>query len=145
MENSDDKTPQETPQTSLSAGAIIRAVLLEDAGVTGTVGDKIFPVGTDSAELPYIVYRRASLEARPVKTRPCSDSVEMELLCYTSGYGEGVELAERVREALDSVSALHLMLRMRSCMLTDAEEYREDDAYVQRLVFDAGIENARRT
>lgn len=52
------------PKTSLSAGAIIRAILLDDADVAARV-NKVFPVVTDSAELPYILYRRNKLEANP--------------------------------------------------------------------------------
>lgn len=122
-------------KTSLSAGAIIRAVLLEDAGVAARV-KKIFPVVTDKAELPYIVYRRSSLEPNPQKSgQPGADEVQIEILCYTARYGEGVELAEAVRNALDYVNAEHDGLRLRSCYLTGSEEGWENDAFVQQLVF----------
>ncbi len=59
----------------------------------------------------------------------------MEVLCISQHYGEGVAIAELVREALDGVSARSESLEMRSCVLTDADEDWTDDAYVQRLVF----------
>lgn len=55
------------PKTSLSAGKIIRAVLLEDAEVAART-NKFFPVVADSAELPYILYRRISLSPTPQKS-----------------------------------------------------------------------------
>jgi len=71
------------PKTSLSAGAIIRAVLLEDAEVSARTR-KIFPVVTDSAELPYITYRRSALATVPQKCgQPCPDTIEMEVICFT--------------------------------------------------------------
>lgn len=125
------------PKTSLSAGAIIRAVLLEDAEVAART-NKIFPVATDCAELPYILYRRTSLSPNPQKSgQPGADEIQVEVICFTERYGEGVELAEAVRAALDQVGAEHNGLRMRSCYLLDSEEAYQDDAFVQQLVFSA--------
>lgn len=125
------------PKTSLSAGAIIRAVLLEDAEVAART-NKIFPVATDCAELPYILYRRTSLSPNPQKSgQPGADEIQVEVICFTERYGEGVELAEAVRAALDQVDAKHNGLRMRSCYLLDSEEAYQDDAFVQQLVFSA--------
>ena len=127
------------PKTSLSAGGIIRAVLLEDAEVSARTG-KIFPVATDSAELPYIVYRRMGLAAVPQKSRqPGADEVSIEVLCHASGYSESVELAEAVRAALDFTSAEHNGMHMRSCYLSGSEEFYQDDAFVQQLVFSVKI------
>jgi len=127
------------PKTSLSAGAIIRAILMENAEVSART-NKIFPVATDSAELPYILYRRNSLSANPQKTgKQGSDEVEIEILCFTARYGEGVELAEAVRGALDFSGASHEGMVMRSCYLADSEETFENDAFVQQLLFKVRI------
>ena len=127
------------PKTSLSVGAIIRAVLLENADVASRT-NKIFPVVTDSAELPYILYRRAGLESNPQKSgQPGTDYVELEILCFAKRYSESVELAEAVRAALDYVSATHDDMRMRSCYLIGGEESYQADAYVQQLVFSVKI------
>lgn len=123
------------PKTSLSAGAVIRAVLLEDAEVAART-NKVFPVVTDSAELPYILYRRASLSPNPQKGgQPGADETQVEVTCFTERYGEGVELAEAVRAALDMESAEHEGMRLRSCYLLESEEAYQDDAFVQQLVF----------
>lgn len=126
-------------KTSLSAGAIIRAVLLEDAEVAERT-NKVFPVATDSAELPYILYRRTSLSANPQKCGlPGADEIQIEVICFTERYSEGVELAEAVRAALDQVTAEHDGMRMRSCYLIDSDETYQDDAFVQQLVFSVKI------
>ncbi len=127
------------PKTSLSAGAIIRAILLDDADVAARV-NKVFPVVTDSAELPYILYRRNKLEANPQKCgQPGADTVEMEVLCFTAKYSEGVELAEAVRGVLDHISAEGEGMRLRGCYLADSAESYQDDAFIQHLVFNIKI------
>lgn len=121
-------------KSSLSAGELIRAVLIENPEVSSRTS-KVYPVVEDSAELPYIVYRRAGLEKGLVKNRRGNDSVMIEIQCYTAGYTEGVELAEAVRDALDGMEIEHEGLIMRACDLADSEEAWIDDAYVQSLIF----------
>lgn len=122
-------------RTSISVGEIIRAILTEDDEVM-TRCNKIFPVVTDRADLPYILYRRTALDQTPTKTMAAkADGAQLEVLCFTEKYGEGVELAEAVRQTLDGVQGELNGLRMRSCTLTDYEEAWQDDAYVQQLVF----------
>lgn len=125
-------------KSSLSAGEIIRAILIADTEVS-TRAKKVFPVVEDSAELPYIVYRRTQLEQDPVKGKRGADTVGIEILCYTKQYTEGVELAEAVRDALDGKQGESDGLVMRSCYLADSEEAWQDDAYVQQLVFNVKI------
>lgn len=126
-------------KTSLSAGAVIRAVLLADPEVSRRVR-KIFPLISSDAELPYITYRRAAMSAAPQKSgRPGSDEVQIEVLCFTSRYAEGVELAEAVRNALDFCSAEAEGVNMRSCYLAESEEGFQDDAFVQQLLFNVKI------
>lgn len=125
-------------KSSLSAGEIIRTILAGDAEVAAR-SKKVFPVVEDSAELPYIVYRRTQLEQDPVKGKRGADTAGIEVLCYTAGYTEGVELAEAVRDALDGKTGESDGLIMRSCYLSDSEEAWQDDAYVQQLVFNVKI------
>lgn len=126
-------------KTSLSAGSIIRDMLLKDPNVS-KITKKVFPVATDTAILPYILYRRASMEQNPTKAGyPGADTVEIEVICYTEKYSEGVELAEAVRAALDNKQGEKDGLVMRSCLLTDGEEGYDSDAYAQQLVFNIKI------
>lgn len=120
--------------TSLSVGNIVYEVLSGNADVMA-IASKVFPVVTDNAELPYVAYRRASLNQIPVKTGNGADSVVIEVHCYAATYEESVELAEAVRAALDHAQAIREGLVLRSCTLTDAVELWQDDAYVQALSF----------
>ena len=126
----------ENGKTSLSAGLAVYAMLTEDEKVAA-MATKVFPVVTDKAELPYIAYRRAAFDQNPVKAgMPGADTVRMEVACYAANYAQGVEMAEAARKALEGGARTVGGLRIRSCMLTDAAEEWQDDAYVQRLVFD---------
>lgn len=128
-------------KTSLSVGALIKEILQSDAEVSARCS-RVFPVAADTAELPYILYRRTSLEPYPQKAgQPNADSTAVEILCFTAKYGPGVELAEAVRGALDGVKATSGdgSQYMRSCVLMDSEEAWQDDAYVQQLIFSIKI------
>ena len=137
---SDKPENSRAPVSSLSAAAIIRDLLLEDEEIARITGGKIFPVATDEARLPYIVYRRTTLEQDSVKGNPWNDTAGIEIFCISSTYEEGLELAERVRGELDGCRAELGRLRMRRCRLAGASEYWEADAYVQQLLFSTGIE-----
>lgn len=126
-------------KTSLSAGAIIRSILISDAEVKKRT-NKVFPIVVDSAQLPYILYRRAALLHNPTKAgSPGADTVTMEVVCYAAKYAESVDMAEAVRAALDYAQGESGGIRMRSCTLADSEEGFEDDAFVQRLSFQVRI------
>ena len=122
-------------KTSLSAGAIIRGILIADADVS-RIAKKVFPVVTDKAELPYVAYRRSRLEHNTTKAKnPGADTVQIDINCYAATYQESVELAEAVRAALDYSQGEKDGLVMRSCTLADGEEIYENDAFVQCLTF----------
>lgn len=126
-------------KTSLSAGAVIRDLLLANKEVKRRTNN-IFPVVIDKAQLPYILYRRAALLHNPNKAgAPGADTVTIEVVCYTAQYAAGVELAEAVRAALDYAHGEREGVIMRGCTLVDSEEGYEDDAYVQQLVFQVKI------
>ena len=122
-------------KSSLSAGELIRATLLEDAEVCAAT-TRIFPVKAEDATLPYILYRRAELEVSPQKSgKPGSEKLQIELDCCSQGYEEGLKLAETVRSALDFVSTENDGLQMRACLLSNASEEYQGDIFMQKLIF----------
>lgn len=133
-----------TTKTSLSAGEIIRALLLMDEGVTA-ITSRVFPLISDKALLPYICYRRTQMEPTPVKGRPHKDKILMELECCASSYVTSVQLAEAVRGCLDGTEATHGDLVMNSCILADASEDYEDEAFIQTLIFEVRITGMKAT
>ncbi len=126
-------------KTSLSAGAIIRNILVNDESVMA-IANKVFPVVVDNATLPYVAYRRSRLEHNPSKAgSPGADAVHIDVNCYASTYQESIELAEAVRSALDYANGETEDICMRGCRLSDASETYEDDAFVQSLIFEVRI------
>ena len=121
-------------KTSLSVGEIIYDVLINDAEVMARA-NKVFPVVTDKATLPYVAYRRSRLEHNPVKGTQGADTVQIDVLCFAAKYEDGVQLAEAVRQALDGKQVTKDTLIMRSCTIAGGEEYYENDAYIQELNF----------
>lgn len=125
--------------TSLSAGNIVRKLLLDSEAVTA-VTRKVFPIATDKAELPYILYRRSALQHDPTKAgAPGADTVEVEVMAYAATYAQSIGLAEAVRSALDYAQGTDGSLRLRSCTLVDSQEGWENDAFVQQLIFQIRI------
>lgn len=118
----------------LSVGAALYEVLNQE--LKGTV-TKVFPVVTDEAELPYVCYRRESLETIPTKPGISTDTAVVSIACFAATYGESVALAERVRQILDNRqwSSELVPLILRSIVLADAKEEWADDAYIQTLYF----------
>ena len=118
----------------LSVGAVLYEVLNQE--LKGTV-TKVFPVVTDEAELPYVCYRRESIETLLTKPGLSADTAMVSIACFAATYGESVMLAEKVRTIIDNkqwTSAI-VPLVLRSCYLCDAKEEWADDAYIQTLYF----------
>ena len=131
--------------TVLSAGLLIYDILSSDEGLKAAGCGKVFPVvSEEGAQLPYVCYRRASVQNTPVKGAREADTATVEIACYAASYAEGVGLAEAVLAALDGLQAVYEddagdSLTARSIQLSDAEEAWADGAYIQTLTFTIGI------
>lgn len=128
-------------KTSLQAGKVVRALLLGNDAFKA-ITKKVYPVSTDEARLPYVVYRRAKMNYKPVKVYAGAESVEVEVVCYAATYNESIELAEAVRGALEvgtPTDAGGMLLR--GSTLVDGDESWEADAYAQRLVFEMRMQS----
>lgn len=113
---------------------MVKAVLAADPSLRGI---PLYPVIAPAEEtMPLIVYRRYGLDPEQVKSGRPADTTGVEMEIWTGSYEEGVELAERVRAALDGITATASGMRMRSCFLEDAyEDGTADGIHVQALKF----------
>lgn len=131
--------------TVLSAGLLMYDILSDDEGLKAAGCSKVFPVvSEEGAQLPYVCYRRAAVQATAVKGCRGSDTATMEVACYASSYAGSVALAEAVLAALDGFQAVYgdgegNTLTARYIQLSDAEESWADEAYIQTLTFTIGI------
>lgn len=127
-----DARTENTPQRSvISAGVVISALLKE--ALACDVIPVVLSVG--SVKLPCAVYRVSGLENTPAKGVRGSDMALVEIACMGSRYSEAVELAERVRAALENRQSEINGLKMRSCTLADIDNTWADDAYEVLLTF----------
>lgn len=120
-------------KTIFSAGEIIRSILSDNSEKLGLTN--IFPVVTNKAILPYILYRRTAMQQVPVKSNHGASAVMVEISCCASTYDESIRIAESVYNTLDGASYNKDGLVMRSCFLSDSSEEWQDDAYIQILIF----------
>lgn len=125
---------------------MVYEILSGDAGVSA-LANKVYPViSEEGASLPYVCYRRAAFEDKPVKTLSGADTVGVEVFCYGRTYAESIALAEAVRAALDGVSYTYEsdgqpVLVARSIRLAESEEGWDADAYFQILTFEMKLNN----
>ena len=121
----------------LSASIVMGAVLQDQVG---NLVSKIFPViAVKDAEAPYICYSRIKLSQDPIKIGAGPKAAHIQVDCFTREYGEGVELAEAVNNALDGCQCKLGDISMRSCMLINAGEDYRDDTFVQTLLYQVKI------
>lgn len=120
--------------SSISVGIVLHDILSKSEVKSAVT--KIYPIVTAEANLPYVYYTVTSMEQNPTKGSVGADTVHVEVNCLASSYKGSVELAEKVRTALDHVQAsTDDGLVIRSCTLTNMEHYHDYDAFVVSLDF----------
>jgi len=134
---------EDVKRTSLSAGLAVFALL---KGELGNSVKKIYPVVSDeNAEMPFVVYRRTGIRSENVKGSTAFDSSTIEVSVFTKEYGEGVELMERIRAALEHTTIQCTKERdgfdmMVGCTrMIDCEESWDADCYRQDLTIECKI------
>lgn len=126
-------------KSTLSVGALIRAVLLKHPAVssqTRIVAPLVVPAET---ELPYIVYRRAGYSQTAVKRGRGSETIAMEFMCVADSYAGSLALAEALREALDGLYVEDDELAITSSTFVGGSEIVDGEAVVQLLAFDIKV------
>jgi len=134
---------EDVKRTSLSAGLAVYAVLKESLGKNVT---KIYPVVSDeNAEIPFVVYRRTGIRSENVKGSTAFDSSTIEVSVFTKDYGQGVELMERIRAALEYTTinctkeTNGFDMTVGCTRMTDCEESWDADCYRQDLTIECKI------
>ena len=123
-------------KTSISIGEAINDLLSSDKTLVSAV-TKIFPVVTDKADLPYVAYRRVKTEQISVKGyRTGCETVTVQVNSYAASYEKSIAIAEMVRQILDGVQYDKNGIFIRSSVLSSSEETWENDAFVQKLIFE---------
>ena len=100
------------------------------------VADRIIPIlSRQEIEMPFVVYRRSGLEPKYTKDKiSLEDEIMLGIAVITERYGEGIELASEVLEALESKKVTLAGVKITDIKLEDAFE-DADEVFAQGLVF----------
>lgn len=133
--------------TSISLGKILKKIFCENEELTQLVEPKnICSMVLQPTNFPFISFRRNSTEFLYNKDCPTEDRVSIDIICVSNNYAQSIEIAECVRELLESKvykdSEENILIT--KMWLTDANEDTISDAFVQTLTFEIHIQEINR-
>ncbi len=103
---------------------------------------KIYPLVADNdAKFPFIIYKRVNLNSLMCKDGLYEDEATVEISVVTDKYSIGIEIANQVRELLESQTLNYQGLEITESRLMQASEEYNNGAFVQRLQFNFKINN----
>ena len=108
--------------------------LKKDAAIAAVVGKRIFPVHVDQdQELPAIMVNITDLTTNPTKTASSKDDVlDVDVTVYSKRAKEAWDVAELLRNSLDSFSGTMGTIRVQSISLDsmNLNHFAGDDVYI---------------
>ena len=97
-------------------------------------------VAEEGADYPFMVYRRNSLTPYNTKDRfNYVVTISLEISIVTNRYDEGVDLSQKVWDALDKKGGVIAGLEISEIRVTSASEDYINNAYVQRLQIEVDV------
>lgn len=104
-------------------------------------GYSAFPcIADNDVKFPYIVYNRNGLSTQLTKDGYTDDNISFEISIYSDKYAQSIEVAEAVRNALETLSAQHdAILQIDNSVITNSNESWMNNAYVQNIQWTADI------
>ena len=133
--------------TSISLGKILKKIFCENEELTQLVEPKnIVSMVLQPTNFPFISFRRNSTEFLYNKDSRTEDKVSVDIICVSNNYAQSVEIAECVRELLESkvYKDSNEGVLIDYMVLTDANEDSLNDAIVQTLTFEIHIQEINR-
>jgi len=130
----------------MKIGLAIYDVLTNDTDVSNLVSTRIFPnVAKQGTAFPFLVYQTTSVEPTNTKDGVSPmDTNSFEVLCFADNYSTAVDLAQKVRIALDRKKGTYPAttgIKIQSIKFNSVDEEFEIEGdgrgiYVQTLTFD---------
>lgn len=133
--------------TSISIGKILKKIFSENDRLNQLVESKnICSLVLQPTNYPFISFRRNSTEFLYNKDCPTEDRVSIDIICVSNNYAQSIEIAECVRELLESkvYKDSNEGVLIDYMVLTDANEDTINDAFVQTLTFEIHIQEINR-
>lgn len=122
--------------SSLQIGKALNSILSE-GGI-----ERVYPiVAENGTKFPFITYKRNSIVQADTKdVYNYREIAYVELAILSTTYAESIEIAESVKELLESINAeAYNGVKIQRMRLYDASEDYINDAYLQRLIFQITI------
>lgn len=126
--------------TTIQIGKVINALLNADRGLSEMIGNRVFPlVSKEGTQYPFVVYRRNSVTPTYCKDGLASETASVDIVIASNTYTNSIEVADRVRAAIDKRACVFQDTTVSNIEMTTAEEDFVDDTYIQTLNFNFTI------
>lgn len=121
---------------SLLIGKSIYSILSGDTTLKSYVGDKIFPIfAPDEILTPFVVFERRNVNANYTKDLLVYDEVSLLVSCVSDNYTECINIANAVRNALESITGTYSGIYIYQSLLSSSSEDFGIDGFIITLEF----------
>ncbi len=122
---------------TILAGKYLRQILTNNASLMELIpASNIFPlIANADTQFPFIVYSRTNLNAVYTKDGCCENKIQFTIIVVSDDYVQSLEIANAVRNALDTYRYSDENIVIDRIHLISAIEETMDDAYIQRMIF----------
>lgn len=116
---------------SLNIGKAIYTILQTSIDID----KKIYPlIADEGTTFPFIIYKRTGLTPESTKDNT-NENVSIEINIASSNYSESIDLAIKVRKALEHKKGTYSDIAIEDIVIDDATEDYIEDTFIQTLTF----------
>lgn len=116
---------------SLNIGKAIYTILQTSIDID----KKIYPlIADEGTTFPFIIYKRTGLTPESTKDNT-NENVSVEINIASSNYSESIDLAIKVRKALEHKKGTYSDIVIEDIVIDDATEDYIEDTFIQTLTF----------
>lgn len=116
---------------SLNIGKAIYTILQTSIDID----KKIYPlIADEGTTFPFIIYKRTGLAPESTKDNT-NENVSVEINIASSNYSESIDLAIKVRKALEHKKGTYSDIAIEDIVIDDATEDYMEDTFIQTLTF----------
>ena len=116
---------------SLNIGKAIYTILQTSIDID----KKIYPlIADEGTTFPFLIYKRTGLTPESTKDNT-NENVSVEINIASSNYSESIDLAIKVRKALEHKKGTYSDIAIEDIVIDDATEDYIEDTFIQTLTF----------
>lgn len=126
---------------SFNIGKVICNILLNDDKVTEKVDNKIYPlIADETTTFPFIIYQRSGFTPQNNKDHT-DENVTVDIVVAAETYAESIEIAIKVREALEHKNGTFSDIEINDIVIDDATEDYEENTFLQHITITVYLDN----